>query len=627
MLRIFPYRREFICALLLVGLAAAAPSRSSQLHWIRVSSSHFSVLTDAGQKKGTEAILRFEQMRAVFGSLLLRSRLTLSEPLEIVAFKNREEYVQIAPLHGEQPISSSAFYLPGEDRNYVVLDLSDEESWRAVCSAMAHLWLSYNYPPTQAWFDEGFAEYYSSLRLDDTEAQIGGDPASLAASLSAQPWTAIPQLFVADSPSPLFQAESWLVIHYLLNHDKLSETGAYFDLAENQKLPVEQAIQQAYGMTAAQLEQAVRDYFHSIAPLLLARDAAKPTNAAGSTGPIRQFPAPVTAGDVGSSVRDVVDREALALLAEATLRLPEHREQAVKQLETLVNQPESDVAIAHRALAWAHLQVHKYDDAMEELAKAADLDRDDPWVRYYMALVKYVRARASEEPIQGQANMMVDLRAVLDWDPVFAEAYNMLAMARLEGGGINAATDSMRQAIALSPRRQSYLLNLAHIYLAAKKWESATALLVRLKESRDEQIAGTAQKDLEDLPSLKKYGIRTQRPASPQSAQRAQEQKPAQEEDSARADAPSISTEPEPDHRKVQYLKGKLVAVDCSQPPLATLHVAAGAKTMKLRTENYKTLLVIGADDFSCEWKNRSVVLNYKAGGKADGDLVSVEVQ
>ena len=74
-------------------------------------------------------------------------------------------------------------------------------------------------------------------------------------------------------------------------------------------------------------------------------------------------------------------------------------------------------------------------------------------------------------------------------------------------------------------------------------------------------------------------------------------------------------------------MKGKLVSVDCAPSPAAVLTVMSGTKTMKLRTENYKSLLLIGADEFSCGWKNRPVAVNYKAGGKADGDLVSLEVQ
>ena len=37
-------------------------------------------------------------------------------------------------------------------------------------------------------------------------------------------------------------------------------------------------------------------------------------------------------------------------------------------------------------------------------------------------------------------------------------------------------------------------------------------------------------------------------------------------------------------------------------------------------------LAVIGAGEFSCEWKGVPVNVNYKAGGKADGDLVSIEI-
>ena len=76
-------------------------------------------------------------------------------------------------------------------------------------------------------------------------------------------------------------------MHYLLHEQKLPETGTYFGLVLNQHVPVEEAIQKAYGMTSAQLEQAVKDYFHSQAALLTSLDAARqttlnPANPAGS---------------------------------------------------------------------------------------------------------------------------------------------------------------------------------------------------------------------------------------------------------------------------------------------------------------------------------------------------------
>src|SRR4051812_7619215 len=145
----------------LVGIAGSA--WGAEPKWLRVSSDHFIVLTDAGDSKGHEVAARFEQMRAMFGQLLMRSKLRMSQPIAIIALKNDNDYAQLAPVVGGQPISSSAFYLSGDDRIYIVLNLFDPESWRGVEHNFAHYLLNYNYPPTQPWFDEGFAEYFSSM--------------------------------------------------------------------------------------------------------------------------------------------------------------------------------------------------------------------------------------------------------------------------------------------------------------------------------------------------------------------------------------------------------------------------------------------------------------------------------
>ena len=57
-----------------------------------------------------------------------------------------------------------------------MLNLFEDESWRAVAHDFAHMLLNYNYPPAQGWFDEGLAEYFSSIRVDNKQVEIGGDP-------------------------------------------------------------------------------------------------------------------------------------------------------------------------------------------------------------------------------------------------------------------------------------------------------------------------------------------------------------------------------------------------------------------------------------------------------------------
>ena len=57
-----------------------------------------------------------------------------------------------------------------------MLNLFEEESWRAVAHDFADMLLNYNYPPAQGWFDEGLAEYFSSIHVDNRQVEIGGDP-------------------------------------------------------------------------------------------------------------------------------------------------------------------------------------------------------------------------------------------------------------------------------------------------------------------------------------------------------------------------------------------------------------------------------------------------------------------
>jgi len=67
---------------------------------------------------------------------------------------------------------------------------------------------------------------------------------------------------------------------------------------------------------------------------------------------------------------------------------------------------------------------------------------------------------------------------------------------------------------------------------------------------------------------------------------------------------------------RLQFLKGKIVTSDCSKPPEATVTILSGMTTYKLHASDYKSLLVIGEDQFSCDWKNRLVSVNYRAAGK-----------
>src|ERR1700676_5596068 len=96
--------------------------------WIEVHTAHFSVITDAGDKRGREVALRMEQMRAIFGQLLLKNKLKTPVPITVIALKSDKRYGTVAPAKQSM---AGGFYVPGPDRDYIVLHLFDSEPWGA----------------------------------------------------------------------------------------------------------------------------------------------------------------------------------------------------------------------------------------------------------------------------------------------------------------------------------------------------------------------------------------------------------------------------------------------------------------------------------------------------------------
>ncbi|MGA7288551.1 MAG: tetratricopeptide repeat protein, partial [Terriglobales bacterium] len=475
-------------------------------------------------------------------------------------------------------------------------------------------------------------------------------PQSLTQLVSSPVWLSMTDLFTMKhdvygkregTHNTLFYAQSWMIVHYLVNKNKMPQVGTYFDLVNNHQVPVDKAMVQAFDMTPAQMEEAVKTYFNSMGMLGVALDESKKPiqNPVDREQPI-QIPLPFGPDDIGMTVTPVKDDDAKATVGDIMARIPEHRDQAWHDLQQLAADPTNN-EVAHRGLAREYLRQKKFDAAADELEKAAEANPQDPWIWYYRSVLKYQKAQATRQEMQGLANMMQDLRAVTDWYPDLADAYNMLGMARVEGGGVNSALAAQQQAITLAPRNAEYQFNLGQIYVSGKKWELAREVFTRLKSGSDRAAAAAAKEQLEDLDTLQKYGVRPQRAGGPETPAGAASTPTArsnvasnatvttqgqdQDEDADAAPKPAPS-KPE-SSGPVQFLKGKIVSSDCSKPPEATVTILSGMTTYKFHTGDYKSLVVMGEDQFSCDWKNRLVSVNYRAAGKQQGELVSIEVR
>jgi tetratricopeptide (TPR) repeat protein len=586
----------------------------AQKQWVEVRSPHFTVMTDGGDKQAKEIALRFEQMRAVFGTLFHRTRVNLPVPLEIIAFRSQSEFLRFAPLWKGKPVEVSGFFQGADDRNFIALDLSANSPYETVFHEYAHLLLHANFPRIPIWFDEGFAEYFSSLRFNGKSVEYGNVPEHLPMILANSRWMPVLDLLSTEQNSPtynerdknsLFYAQSWVTVHYIMSNQKLTEVAKYLQLTQIEHKPIPESLKQAFGMEPSAFEKAVHDYFNG-------------------TGKYFRADAPsFEAGPFES--KKLEDVRVQATLADLHAHSKDYPQQAVAEFQAVLEKDPGN-EIATRGLGYLYLRQNEFDKAAELFRRASLADSKDARLHYLNALLINRIALKEGKPPDHPDVMQGELETAISLEPTFADAYNLLAFALAAENKFDAAVAAQRKAIELNASFEPYQANLANLYMRWQKWDEAEAILARLEQSSDPQVRENARQMTAALESsretaaqmLRDRELRHDDITSPQWRKKKNSDVPP---------TVPVETADKPDTRKVLYLYGRLQSVDCSGDPSAILVVRSGQKLMKLRTENYRTLLVMGENEFSCDWHDRKVLVNYKPGGKADGDVVTLELQ
>jgi tetratricopeptide (TPR) repeat protein len=406
----------------------------------------------------------------------------------------------------------------------------------------------------------------------------------------------------------LFYAESWLVVHYLFDTNGTPKLAQYLELRD-QGRTLEEAFPQAFGVTPAAFDKAVHEYV----------DRNKYS--------YYKMPMPEGIESSGYAMTPVSAPEAKAVAADIHLRSPDYREQALREFEDVLR-VEPDNVTALRGVGYYHLQKQDYAKAGEFFRRAAQHDAKDSRIHYYAGLLVQREGPAAGNDPEKMQEMKRELETAVALDPDFADAYNLLAIARMtlddRAGAIAAGT----RALQLDPRNSSYAFNLAQILTFTEKLDEASALLKALSRSSDPTVVQRAQSQLEQVESLKRYvaqgaqlktrgGVMVVQGATVDLNKRAGEE-----------DGPPLGPAPPiVPPGAVRYLKGKVTAVDCTASPGAVLTVAAVGQTWKLVVQDREHLVLIGADKLSCDWSNQKVAVNLRDTGPHEGQIISLEVQ
>ncbi|HUE51573.1 MAG TPA: tetratricopeptide repeat protein [Terriglobales bacterium] len=600
-----------------VLLGMVLPAFGNDPEWVEVRSSHFSVVTDAGERRGRETALRFEQMRAVFGALMTKKQVTIPVPLQIVAFRDGNEMRRFVPLWQGKPVQVSGLFQASNDRCFIILDMAVDDPWQVVFHEYAHQLLNGNTgPQSQPWFDEGFAEFFSSIKVKGKEAEIGLPVENDWHFLQKNSLMDVADLFRVRHNSSiysengdrrsLFYAESWLLVHYLYDHRWLSKLPLYFALGQRE-IGIDESIRQAFGMSALYLNNRLRDY--------LSRDQ------------LRSYRVSVDSVTDGSKyvVRRLAITEVQAVLADVHVHSADYQGKAVAEFEGVLKvEPENAAAL--RGLGYAYFIKHQYQQAAECFSKALKHDSDDPRLLYYSALLAQSRGPGLSSDREQLRVVKEQLEKAVALDPEYADAYRLLALTYASLGKKDQALQIILKAVDLNPRNERYLLNRAQLYMVDGKYDESIAALEELCKAHDHEIAEQAEKELSAVREIKRAslaGVPVDARLGTADAAAEFIRRERSDPHAAGASVPAAEITQSP----AEFIRGKLEAVDCSASPEAVLTVVSGAKTLKLHARDDALVIVIGADKFSCEWTNQKVAVNYRETAEDCGEIISIELQ
>lgn len=447
--------------------------------WLKLKTPHFELLTTAGEKKGREAILYFEQVRSFFLQASPSKRVP-EFPVRIVAFRSEKQY---KPYRINE--SALAYYAPSQNRDYIVMQDISSEHYPVAIHEYTHLIIGHSGLHLPVWLNEGWAELYSTLRPKGKQAMVGDMiPGRIHALVSTQ-WLPLDVLAAVDHNSPLynekdrvgiFYAESWMLMHMLFLSPAYMQNFNKFVLATSSGRTFAEACQSALGKSLTEVQQDLRQYlqgrklYAAVFDIKLEKSSEEPEVA------------PASAFESGMVLAD--------LLAAA-----HKKEQAKSAYEELTrtnpNQPEVQESLGY--LAW-----QSGDDAgaRRYFGRAFVSGTKNAQMCYQYAML----LRQSGSPA---GDVIPPLRKALELKPDYVDARLQLGINLLDHKEYQPALDQLSAIRNVNEEQAQWFFSaLAYAYLqtghsedarknaeAAKKWaktpeqsEQASSILRYLDE-------------------------------------------------------------------------------------------------------------------------------------------------
>jgi tetratricopeptide (TPR) repeat protein len=263
-------RRALVIA---ASILASAPATAAA-EWLTLRTPHHQVAGNVSARELKDVALRLEQFHDVIATLN-QATIKAAEDISIVvlAFPDERSYQPFMPMVNGRRVPVGGMFVSGPRGTFITLNLdASADAYRGVYHEYSHFLLRNVFGAAPLWFNEGLAEYYSTLEVtSDGRRALIGKPVRQHVELLRERRLPLAKLLSITAASPIYTndtpersvlyAQSWAIVHHAL-HGTPRRRDALIDLAFKLAAGItpEQAVQEAYGMTLPDLERDVQAY-------------------------------------------------------------------------------------------------------------------------------------------------------------------------------------------------------------------------------------------------------------------------------------------------------------------------------------------------------------------------------
>jgi tetratricopeptide (TPR) repeat protein len=629
-------KRSLPFAFLLLALSSNSWAAPEQ--WVEVSSPHFDVFTNAGEKQGRHVLDQFERMRWVFRTLFPTVNGDPPAPMVVMAVKSRRDFQSLEPeaYLAKGQLDLAGYFLRAPDTDYILVRLDaeqDQHPFATVYHEYTHSQFAKGNTPIPLWLNEGLAQFFENTTMRDKNVVLGEISTNEILYLRQTSLIPLPVLFAVDQKSPYyhqeqkgsaFYAESWALTHYLLVEDRAHKTnrvGEYLRRMERHEDPVVAAgksfgdLKKLSGELESYLQQTMYQTF-------ILNSAAAPLD------------------EASYKVKALAEAEANGERAEVMAAVGRKKD-AQGVVDDLLKQDANSVK-AREVLATMAFREGNIVEARKQYGEAVKLGSQNYLDYFYFATFSRYGGDAESADIEKGLSEAIRL------NPGFAPAYDRLAMEYMtRGDRLDEAYKLAVKAIELDPSNFSYRMDAVTVLSAmgnfadAEKVLNALAKMTvnpeqeaevgrRLAEMKQMQTVGRPAGTVKYVqpgtaPAGEPGGVVDVAPAGNQ----------GQVVEVAKETPPKHPTEPAtgPKHS----MEGVIGGVTCSYPYVIEFRVEGAGKTVTVYSNDYSNLDVTAAGSTGLEggvdpcrdFAGRTAWVEYRESSDktVDGQVTAVEIR